>query len=474
MKKKVTLDKKWFKGKKIVVFGIGELGGGVSSIKFLVANGAHVIATDIKSKEVLKKSLKEIKDLKNVTLVLGQHRSEDFIHADMIIKTPGCSWNNEYIKLALKNEIQVETDASLFFRLCKNRIIGITGSKGKTTVSHMVSHFLKSSGYHAIQIGVGVTPVLDRLELLKKNSIVVFELSSWRLSAIKFSKISPTVSIFTSFFPDHMNYYKNMEEYWNDKKQIFKYQKKDDTFVFNSDDENIIKKINDLDLNMNKIAVSIKNDKNSGIFVEDGIAFLNKDDEMIEIAKLSNMNVIGEHNKRNILLAMGAVASIGGNISKLRRAVKFFSPVKYRLEHIRTLNKVEYYNDTAATNPTAALMALNSFKNKNIILLAGGSDKNLGTMEFVNKIVKNVKKVLFLKGKYSEKLISEIKKLKIYNDITNYKMYDSMYSIIKDAKELSSENDIILLSPGASSFSMFKNEFERGDEFVIEVEKLKK
>jgi len=474
MKKKNTLDRKWFKGKKIVVFGIGELGGGVSAIKFLVANGASVIATDIKSKETLKKPLREIKDLKNVSFVLGQHRRENFVHADMVIKTPGCPWTNEYIKLALKNNIPVETDASLFFRLCKNKIIGITGSKGKTTVSHMVSHFLKSSGYHPIQIGVGVTPVLDRLELLKKNSVVVFELSSWRLSALKFCKISPKISIFTSFFPDHMNYYKNMDEYWNDKKQIFKYQKKDDTLVFNADEESIIENINKMDLSMERISVSLKNDKNFSVFVENNIAFLNKSNKIKEIAKIDDIKVIGKHNKMNILLAISAVIAIGGNVNKLKRAVKLFSSVKYRLEHIKTINGVEYYNDTAATNPNASITAIESFHGREIILLVGGADKNLETKNFAKYIVKNVKKALFFKGKYSDRLISEIKKMNLDTNITNYKLYDSMNDIIKDARELSCENDVVLLSPGAASFGIFKNEFDRGDKFIHEVERLKK
>ncbi len=473
MKKKNILDKKWFKGKSIVVFGIGELGGGISSIKFLVANGAHVLATDIKSRETLKKSIKEIKNLKNVTLVLGQHRRENFIHADMIIKTPSCPWTNEYIKLALKNNIPVETDASLFFRLCKNKIIGITGAKGKTTVSHMVTHFLKNTGYHTIQVGVGVTPVLDRLELLKKNSIVVFELSSWRLSALKFTKISPTVSIITNFFPDHMNYYKDMDSYWSDKMQIIKYQKKDDIFIYNADDNGILDKIKNLELKMKTISVSMNNDENSKIFIRNGSVFVNNDKKIKEIAKLSNMKVIGEHNKRNMLLAMSAVFFMGGNASKIRKSVEFFSPIKYRLEHIKTYNGIKYYNDTTATNPNAAILALDVFKDKNIILLVGGSDKKLDTKDFANKIVSRVKKVFFFKGKYSEKLMFEIKKIEIDKEITNYKLYDSMKEIVKDATKSAQSDDIILLSPGASSFSLYKNEFERGDEFTMEVNNIK-
>ncbi len=474
MNKKKILDKKWFKDKKVVVFGIGLLGGGVSAIKFLSSSGAQVIATDIKSKEELKKSLVEIKGLKNVTLVLGQHRREDFEHSDMIIKTPGCPWTNEYIKLALKNKIPVETDASLFLRLCKNKVIGITGTKGKTTVSHMTSHFLKSSGYHTIQVGVGITPVLDRLSLLKKNTVVVFEFSSWRLSALKYAKVSPHISIFTSFFPDHMNYYHDMATYWTDKEQIFKFQKKDDFLIFNADDESIFSKIQRLNLNSKKIAVTFSNDNSRDIFVENDIAFINVDGKAKKIANISDMQVMGTHNKINMLLALGAVRAIGASESKLAKAVKSFRSIKYRLEHIRTLNGVEYYNDTAATNPGASIAAINTFKDRNIILLAGGAEKNLATDNFAMQIAKKVKKVFFFKGEYSEKLISEMKKMKLEKDLSDYKLYDSMKEILQEVRTQSQEKDIVLLSPGASSFSMYKNEFERGDDFILEVEKLKK
>ncbi|PID51672.1 MAG: UDP-N-acetylmuramoylalanine--D-glutamate ligase, partial [Candidatus Moraniibacteriota bacterium] len=168
------MDRSWFKGKRVTVFGIGLLGGGIGTIRFLVENGAHVIATDIKTKEVLAHSLEQLRGVKNVTYVLGQHRNEDFTHVDMVIKTPQVPWTNKHIKLAKQHNIPVESDSSLFFLLCKNPIIGITGTKGKTTTSHLIYHILKKAGKNPIKIGIGQTPVLDRLRLLKKNSVVVF------------------------------------------------------------------------------------------------------------------------------------------------------------------------------------------------------------------------------------------------------------------------------------------------------------
>ena len=469
MKSSNKLDKKWFEGKRVVVFGIGRLGGGVSSINFLTSVGAHVIATDIKSREYLKESIKEIKNKKNVTLVLGQHRREDFINTDMIIKTPGCPWNNEYIKLAIKNNIPVETDASLFMRLCRNKVIGITGTKGKTTTSHMVTHFLKKSGYHTIQVGVGITPVLDRLNLLKKNTVVVFELSSWRLSAFKYSKISPTIAVFTSFFPDHMNYYKNLDEYWIDKEQIFKYQKKGDLLVYNGDDEDLVNRLKET--SKNKASVSFNSDSSDCcIYIDDNIAYLKQEDNL-KIADTSKLTLIGEHNKRNLFMAFCAVYKLGASLSKLKKAVFDFKNIKYRLEFVKKNSGVEYYNDTAATNPQATMVALDSFMDKNIILLVGGSDKNLDSEELAKKIVNgnNIKKVLFLKGKFTEKLINNLEKLGYVDD---FEIFNSMEDIVLKSSKIASDGDIVLLSPAAASFASFKNEFDRGDKFVEEVNKL--
>ncbi|MFZ5982289.1 MAG: Mur ligase family protein, partial [Patescibacteria group bacterium] len=199
------------KGKKITVMGLGLHGGGIGTIKFLSGVGAKVTVTDIKAKEELAQSLEKIKGLKNVETVFGQHRREDFIKADMVIKNPGVPWNNQHIKLALENDVPVEIDASLFFKLCQNPIIGITGTKGKTTTASLIFEILKTAGKNPLQVGVGQVSVLDKLELLKKDTWVVFELSSWRLSGLGRAKLSPQIAVWTNFYPDHLNYYKDLE-----------------------------------------------------------------------------------------------------------------------------------------------------------------------------------------------------------------------------------------------------------------------
>jgi UDP-N-acetylmuramoylalanine--D-glutamate ligase len=163
------MDFEYFKNKKITVFGLGLHGGGVGIVKFLVLHGAKVVVTDIKTKEDLSSSLAKLKGIKNIEYVLGQHRKEDFLKTDMVIKSPAANWDNPHIKLALENNIPVEMDSGLFFKLCKNPIIGVTGSKGKTTTSSLIFQILKKAGKNPEKIGIGQISVLDKLKNIKKD-----------------------------------------------------------------------------------------------------------------------------------------------------------------------------------------------------------------------------------------------------------------------------------------------------------------
>ncbi|EKD46634.1 MAG: hypothetical protein ACD_67C00136G0001, partial [uncultured bacterium] len=192
--------------------------------------------TDLKTKEQLSASLEKLKGLKNIQYVLGQHRMEDFSKVDMVIKNPAASWTDKHIKFALENKVPVEMDSSLFFKLCKNPIIGVTGTKGKTTTATLIHEILKSAGKNPIKIGIGQVSVLDKLLVLKKDSVPVFELSSWRLSALGRAKLSPHIAVLKNIMPDHLNYYGTMEKYFQDKKYIFLNQKSKDWLVINGDD----------------------------------------------------------------------------------------------------------------------------------------------------------------------------------------------------------------------------------------------
>ena len=213
--------------------GLGLLGRGVGDTLFLAECGADLIVTDLKTKEQLASSLKILSKYKNITYRLGEHNLEDFRDRDMILKAAGVPLDSIYIAEARNNKIPVEMSASLFDKLAGIKIIGVTGTRGKSTVTHLIAQILKQDN-KKILLGGNVRGVstLQLLKKVKKDSIALFELDSWQLQGFGDAKISPNISIFTTFLDDHLNYYKgNRELYFNDKANIFKYQKKGDIFV---------------------------------------------------------------------------------------------------------------------------------------------------------------------------------------------------------------------------------------------------
>ena len=464
------MKKSDFEGKKVTVMGVGLHGGGVASVRFFAAAGSKVIATDMKTEKELKSSIEKLKDLKNITLVLGQHRMEDFENVDIVIKGPAVPWNSKHIQAALKKKIPVEMDSSLFFKMCKLPIIGVTGTKGKTTTATLIAEILKTAGKKVFKVGIGQKPVLSVLDEIEeeKNGAVVFELSSWRLSALGRTGLSPHIAVITNIHRDHLNYYGTMEKYITDKKYIFASQKDDDYIVLNYDDESVRKIAGEI---KSKIIFfsALKSDLGSCIFIEKGKINYKKNGELIEICDINDIQLRGGHNLYNVLAAVGTTVAFGIAPEKICEAVKNFKGIPHRLELVRELDGVKYVNDTTATMPDAAIAGINSFS-KPIILIAGGADKNLEFSEFTKVISEKVKKVILLKGEATEKIKAELKKIGADKIIDSE--FDSMEKAVIRAKCVAGPGDIVLLSPGAARFGLFLNEFDRGEKFREAVGKL--
>lgn len=458
------------KEKKITVMGLGLHGGGVGTIKFLSEAGARIIATDIKSKEELALSLEKLKGVRNVSFVLGQHRPEDFTETELVIKNPAVPWNNKYIKSALDKKIPVEMDSSLFFKLCKNKIIGVTGTKGKTTTSKLIYTILKKAKKDAIEVGISQTSVLDKLKNLKKETLVVFELSSWRLSALGRAKKSPQISVFTNIYPDHLNYYKSMAEYIADKENIFLYQKKEDICVINADNALLEKSR----LKIPSQIVEFSREKiisGTGAFIENGDIYFKNSESKNKILNISEIKLKGAHNQGNILATVAVVGMLRIDPVIIKEGILEFLGTPHRLELVRELAGVGYYNDSAATTPESAISGINSFFEP-VILICGGANKNLDVSMLAKEISKKAKNIVFLAGESTDKIIEELQK-EDKNKKTEFKIVNSMEKAVELARQEAQAGDVVLLSPGASSFGLFVNEFDRGDQFREIVKKLK-
>lgn len=455
----MTIDE--LKNKKITVMGLGLNGGGVGVARFLSLAGAKVIITDIKTEEDLKLSIKELEGLKNIEFILGQHRMQDFSEVDMVVKNPGVPWDNEYIAEALKKNIPVEIDSSLFFKLCKNSIISVTGTRGKTTTSSLIYEILKTAGKNPVKVGIGQVSVLDKLNELESDSVVIFELSSWRLSALGRHKLSPQVAVITNMYPDHLNYYKSMEEYIADKKNVFINQKSDDVCVINVDNEIVQNFSSEI---KSEVLLFSSKEIVDGAYASGGKIYF-KNEEILGIA---DIKMRGSHNISNIMAAVCVAKSFNVSNEDIKNSIIDFEGTEHRMEFVREIDGVKYFNDTAATSPEGAIAGINSFSEK-IILIAGGADKNLDMTEFAQEISKKTKAVVFLQGKATDKIISAMKENGIEKDFI---ITGSMEMAVVEAQKLASVGDIILLSPGSASFGLFKNEFDRGDKFKGAVKNL--
>ncbi len=430
--------------------GLGILGRGVGVAEFLADCGAKLTITDLKSAKELRLSLKRLKKFKNIKFVLGRHKLEDFRGQDLIIKAAGVPIDSIFIKEARKNKIPVEMDASLFARLAKGvKIIGITGTRGKSTTTHLLYKIIKNSGKRVFLGGnVKGVATLPLLKKIKDGDIVILELDSWQLEGFGESKISPHIAIFTTFFPDHLNYYKgDMDRYFQAKANIYKYQNKNDLLFVSNQVAKIIKEKDK------------SNIKSKLIIVKKNI-----------IPKNWKINILGEHNLENIALAVAVARTLGVKEKIIKKSVEKFNGVFGRLELIRNLRGIKFYNDTTATSPEATIAAVKSFKKyKNkIILIGGGADKNLDYKDYAKEVSKYVKFLILFDGEASEKIIKLLGKNK-----KNICKVKSMKEALNIAMKYARKGDIILLSPGAASFGIFKNEFDRGEKFVRLVKKLK-
>ncbi|MBP9751440.1 MAG: UDP-N-acetylmuramoyl-L-alanine--D-glutamate ligase [Candidatus Moranbacteria bacterium] len=453
------------KGKRVTVFGLGLNEGGVGTVEFLERSGVReVIVTDVKKREGLLSSLKHLEKYRNITYVLGAHRPEDFLRTDLVVKNPAIPWTNEYVRLAEKSAVPVEMDSGLFFMFCRNPVIGVTGTRGKTTTASMIAHIFEHAKRPVARVGISQVPVLGMLEKIRPEDTVVFELSSWRLSALGRLKRSPEVAVFTNLYPDHLNYYKTVSAYRKDKEYIYRFQKKDDIAVFNADNETTMM--------LSKESVgrtflfSIQGDiPGDGSFFRDDHAIVRIDGKETVMFTSGDIAVPGDHNRANALAA-GLVAFLRGiHPDAIAEAVRSFGGVPHRLELVAEKRGVSYYNDTAATSPDGAVAALRSFPGKPIILLAGGADKNLSFGSFAEEILARTKGVVFFKGEATESIKRELRKIMTDAPDAKFETVDSMAKAVEMASRSAEPGDVVLLSPGAASFGLFSNEFDRGERF---------
>lgn len=461
-----------FKNKRVLLMGLGLNRGGLETAKWLVKRGADLTVTDLKTEDQLAPTLAELEKY-DIKYVLGRHRKADFISADLVVKGQGIPSGNEYLAAARKAGVPVETDISIFFRLCRaKRIIGITGTKGKSTATAITGEIFKETDPRAAVGGnIGISPIAF-LDKVRPETPVVLELSSWQLEGLSIAKRGPDVAAVTNIYRDHLNYYGTMPRYIAAKKEIVRHQDESGTAVLNLDDP-VVRKFGGAAKGRVLWFSRKKNPRPKsleGIFIENGILVSHIGGKREEVLPLAKMRLKGDHNVLNAALAVCIALACKVDRRAIKKVLREFSGVPHRMESLGKTGGLEFINDTAATIPDAAISAIRALGKKGrIVLLGGGMDKKLEFSKFAEEIKANCRFVVLFSGTGTDKLTRELKKIGYFD----FGIACSMKEAFAAAVEFARKGDKVLLSPGCASFGLFANEFDRGDQFKKEVTKLR-
>ncbi len=469
-----------FDGKKVLIMGLGTLGGGSATAKWFVKRGARVIVTDRRKRGLLTDSIRKLgRAAKNMTFVLGEHRESDFKANDIIVVNPAVPKESKYLAVARKNKKILVNDARIFFDAVRNPIIAVTGTRGKTTTTNWIAHFLKSRDKSVVAGGnSSAIALLDLAEKLRSaKTPTIIELSSWQLEFLPGSKRAPDVAVITNLYPDHLNRYQNMKEYALAKANIFKGQKKDQALVLN--DENpwtpfflTLRRESRVYFFSRKPLPAGK----KGIFLKGGSSFYFRGNDAVQEVISGKMGRIvlakGEHNVMNFMAAALAAHLSGVSWREIARSIKNLPAMPYREEVILRKSDLTVINDSAATSPEAVIAALRRFRNEHrFVLITGGTDKNLDFKPLAAEVKSIIEpaSLFLLNGSATKKLLLELKKLNYFGG-RKPPLFENLEDILKtiqntDSKIPSAEKRILLFSPGAASFEKFKNEFDRGEKF---------
>jgi len=441
--------------------GLGIAGGAVEDALFFIKHGARLTITDIKSKKDLAPSLKRLKKY-NITYHLSGHQKKDFIDTDLIIKNPAVPDDSSYLRVAKDHGVAIDTSIGIFSDLVDMRsIIGITGTKGKSTTATLAHHIIKTKYKNAYLAGnIGTSPLKYTNQ---KRAWGVLELSSWQLEGMALHERSPHIALITNIQQDHLDRYKSYKHYQEAKKLIFKYQKSSDILILNYDDPYLRRIYTQAPSRV--IFYSAKT-KPRGKNIHIGAYF---EDEVLHLKNthvpIKELHMRGAYHRSNIVAALTIAQLLAVPIPKALKGIESFKGLEGRLERVATIKNTIIYNDTTATNPYATISSLEALGDKKISLIAGGEDKKLDYRKLA-KILKKVGTIVLLPGSASDKI-------KRGMDTATKKRTHNVSSL-RDALELAyrQKPQIILFSPAGASFNMFRNEFDRGAQFNLEVKKL--
>ena len=453
----------YLKFKKVAIIGLGV--SNLPLLDYMYEKNAKVTVFDEKEeKDIEKNILEKLKNYK-FDYFFGKNCFENLKGFDIIFRSPSFLPTRKELVEEEKRGAIITSEIEMLMKLTPATIIGVTGSDGKTTTTSLIYSILKNAGYNTYLGGNIGIPLFTKLNEMKPNDIVVLELSSFQLMGMD---VSPHIGVITNITPNHLNIHKDYQEYINAKKNIFKHQNKDDYIILNYD--------NDITRNCAReakskvIFFSGKEKLENGFIVDNKIIKKCEDGIRTHILDCKDVLLRGEHNFENIATAIAATSSLV-DIDKSIDTIKEFKAVEHRLEYVRTIDDVKWYNDSVSSSPTRTIAGLKSF-DEDIVLIAGGYDKNLDYTPIAKPILKKVKTLILL-GQTSGKIFDAVKEEEEKeNKNIDIFMVNTLEEAVNLARKQAKVGEIVLFSPASASFDMFKNFADRGNKFKGLVNKL--
>lgn len=454
-----------FKNKKVLVFGLGLLGGGVATTNWLLKQGAKVTVTDTKDKQTLKSSLKNIKG--KVKLSLGGHHSKDIDSADVIAVNPGVPLSNIYIKRAIRKGKTLVNETMLFYDGWPKMLAGVTGTRGKTTTAHWLNHFLNAGRRSTLAGNSSDHPFLKVLDRAKRYDIAVAETPSFQLELFGPETRTPDIAVITNISPDHLNHHGSMRAYVLAKANIFKHQKSDQCLILNADNPwtpFLLKQKPKAYVWFFSRRKGLRKNQN-GLYYRRGAVhfqFGGKSQKVLDVLDFAQH--YGEHNLENLLASSLAAYLAGVSGEQIRERIPTLPAVPLRQEIVFQNKKLTIINDTTATSPEGGIAAVRRFAGSHTVLITGGTDRQLDFKPWAKAVARYIKPVniVLLSGSATDKMLKEFK---VKN--SKFKVFDTLKECLEAALKQAGKypKSVVLFSPASKSFEKFKNEFDRGRKF---------
>jgi UDP-N-acetylmuramoylalanine--D-glutamate ligase len=441
-----------YTGRTVLVVGAAR--SGVASARFLLSRGARVVLTDKQDQRALSATLapllKQSEARDRLRLELGGHRPETFRNCDLVVVSPGVPLSLPAFQQSRNSGIPVIAEVELASRHLKGRILGITGSNGKTTTTTLVAELLRGCGFKAYTAGNIGNPLIDFVDRGASDDVYSTELSSFQLEGIQ--QLRPKVSAILNLSPDHLDRYSGFEDYIAAKRRIFMNQGPGDFTVLNADDPRTAAMRDEV--RSTAVLFSRRQELSSGMFVKNGKVTYRDGDREHSLFPAADMSLRGGHNLENVLAASAVALLAGVQPASMGEVIRNFRGVEHRLEWVATIDGVDYFNDSKATNVDATIKSLEAFAG-NIHLIAGGRDKASDFGVLRSLVKERVKRVVLL-GEAAGKLRDALSGTAPVSEVT------SMAGAVRECRNSASPGDVVLLAPACASFDMFENYEHRG------------